>query len=439
MMQLSLQVMSGAATCFYAYVGFDIIATSGEEANQPTRSIPTAIFITLFICFLAYFGVSTVLTLIVPFDELSGTAALAKAFTQRGVTGAEIVIAIGALCGLSASMVGGMFALPRIIYSMATDGLILRFLGWVNSCTSTPMVATWVGGILTAIVSMLFDLESLVEMMSIGTLMAYSLCAISILTLRYQKESVGLSACDEYEDITFNAPDSQKVEPRRESRESTGLIQIGDNVNTIKYVQKKEKTVFKRVSSKRDDDSDQEEAQEVESSLESTKDSQENAKLNRDKQILKRMAHIMSEPQTPPDSTYHRVDSNYSLSSIGQIFNFGEDFAAEPTSNSRNLALGSLIGVILLWIGVSVVCMFYGDVLLEATWWLILVLALLFVCIIVLFVIICRQPQNRTKLNFRVPLVPLIPILSIMINLYLMISLSPATWIRFAIWTALGE
>jgi len=75
-------MVSGAATCFYAFIGFDTIATSGEESSKPTRHVPIAIASTLVICLIAYVGVSSVLTLLVPWNELAGYAALPNAFKQ---------------------------------------------------------------------------------------------------------------------------------------------------------------------------------------------------------------------------------------------------------------------------------------------------------------------------------------------------------------------
>jgi len=75
-------MVSGAATCFYAFVGFDTIATSGEESSKPTKHVPVAIVSTLVICLSAYVGVSSVLTLLVPWNKLAGSAALPNAFAQ---------------------------------------------------------------------------------------------------------------------------------------------------------------------------------------------------------------------------------------------------------------------------------------------------------------------------------------------------------------------
>jgi len=75
-------VVTGAATCFYAYIGFDTIATSGEESSKPTKHVPIAIVSTLVICLVSYVSVSSIMTLLVPWDKLAGSAALPYAFAQ---------------------------------------------------------------------------------------------------------------------------------------------------------------------------------------------------------------------------------------------------------------------------------------------------------------------------------------------------------------------
>lgn len=179
-------VIKGAAVCFYGFIGFDCIATAGEEAKNPKKSIPFAVIVSLAMIFLAYFGVSTVLTMMLPYYAQDESAPLPHVFRIYGWHVAEYVVTIGAMFGLCASLMGAMFPLPRIVFAMSNDGLLFKCLGEISVKYKTPFKGTMITGLLCGILAAIFNLSQLVNMMSIGTLLAYSMVASCVLILRYE-------------------------------------------------------------------------------------------------------------------------------------------------------------------------------------------------------------------------------------------------------------
>lgn len=141
--------LKGASTCFFGFVGFDCIATTGEEVQNPRKNIPRAILLSLLVIFLCYFGVSTVLTLMVPYYRQDVNAPLPSAFKEVGWNFAMWIVSIGGLIGLLASLLGALFPLPRVMYSMAQDGLMFRIFGRIHSKYRVPLFGSIVAAIFT--------------------------------------------------------------------------------------------------------------------------------------------------------------------------------------------------------------------------------------------------------------------------------------------------
>lgn len=318
-------IIKGAAVCFYGFIGFDCVATAGEEARRPQKTIPFAVVASLLVVFLAYCGVSSVLTLMMPYYMQDEKAPFPFVYDQLGWPWAKYAVSVGAICALCSSLLGAVFPLPRIIYAMSSDGLLYRFMGRVSERFQTPLVGTMVAGLFTGTLAMIFELEQLIHMMSIGTLLAYSMVASCVLLLRYSR----------------SVPAHKAAEPL---------------------------------------------------------------------QLSARAA-------------------------LRQLVN--ADGRAAPTRLSA-LTVSVLVTLYGIWCFIMMSCVnHYGTrvwsepgPLAMFTVGTILVLATLFA--------ISRQPVSEKKLAFSVPLVPWLPGLSILINVYLMLNLDYMTWLRFAVWIAAG-
>ncbi|XP_063410762.1 cationic amino acid transporter 2-like [Mytilus trossulus] len=345
-------MMAGAATCFYAFVGFDCIATTGEEAKNPQKAIPISIVVSLFTIFLAYTGMSIILTLMWPYYDLDSDAPLPEVFHNVGWDVAKYVIAVGAVCGLSTSLLGAMFPLPRVIYAMASDGLVFRFLSNVNKRFQTPLIATFISGLLAGIMAMLFDLQELVDMMSIGTLLAYTLVAVCVLILRYKVKC-----------FAFKHKVEVYIEDGEVQHDSSSKSHLLGNTS-----KKKE---------------------------------------NNTSSYLRKMFIRDKNQKTPTIETEKITEYNIAI-------------------------------IVLLVVILSLILVVAEESISDSKPWAIVLAAIFAIAIFVMVYSIWVQPENQDPIHFKVPLLPFLPVISIFINIYLMMKLSTATWIRFAIWMAVG-
>lgn len=179
-------ILRGAAVVFYAYLGFDALSTAAGEAKNPQKDMPKGILLSLLICALLYIAVTTVLTGIVNYTELNVDAPIALAIDRTGesLSWLSPLIKLGAIGGLSSVILVMMLGQSRIYYSISKDGLLPKVFSKVNDKHGVPHNATIFASIVTALIAGLFPLHVLSELVSIGTLMAFTIVCISIVILR---------------------------------------------------------------------------------------------------------------------------------------------------------------------------------------------------------------------------------------------------------------
>ncbi|XP_031141047.2 probable cationic amino acid transporter [Sander lucioperca] len=381
-------VMQGAATCFYAFIGFDIIATTGEEAKNPNTSIPYAITASLVTCLTAYVSVSVILTLMVPYDLIDGSAPLMEMFAVHGFLWGKYTVAVGSIAGLTVSLLGSLFPMPRVIYAMSRDGLLFRFLSHVSAFTHTPTVACVVSGCFAALLALLVSLRDLIEMMSIGTLLAYTLVSVCVLLLRYQPDE----ETDTHQFISGEDEDGLKHHDDGAAPTKDDQILIGgsDADGSASY-------------------------------------------------------HAGGTEGEGDDSDFHTGHASLLKRLLGGHFytlrlRLGlPDASARPTPATGRIVTRSTLLFFLtsffLWStvifgveqGGGAGAVFSG---LTAT--------LMAGSLAKLLITILQQPQSARKLPYMAPCVPFVPAAAILVNSYLMLKLSSLTWARFTIWCFVG-
>jgi APA family basic amino acid/polyamine antiporter len=179
-------VIAGASIVFFAFIGFDIVATTAEETRNPQRDVPRGILGSLLIVTILYMAVSLVVTGMRNYTEIEAgdPAPLATAFDSVGLEFMGRLIAIGACIGLIVVVMILMLGQTRVGFAMARDGLLPRGLAKVHPKFGTPYIFTLITGVAVAIIGGLVDLATLVNLVSIGTLFAFLLVSVGVVILR---------------------------------------------------------------------------------------------------------------------------------------------------------------------------------------------------------------------------------------------------------------
>lgn len=181
-------VMTGAATIFFAYIGFDAISTAAEEVKNPQRDLPIGLIASLAICTVFYIAVAAIFTGIIPqsmYPQIVKEAAplaFALDYIQKGWAAA--LLSVGAVGGITSVLVVMMMGQPRIFYAMARDGLLPSFFAKVHPKFGTPHVTTVICGIAVALMAGFTPIDTVAELTNIGTLFAFCLVAIGAWILR---------------------------------------------------------------------------------------------------------------------------------------------------------------------------------------------------------------------------------------------------------------
>jgi len=177
-------IFTGAALVFFAYIGFDIVATAAEETKNPQRDMPIGILASLGICTVLYVAVSLVVTGMVRYTDLKVDAPLAEAFRSVGHPGIATTISVGALVGLTTVMMILLLGQSRVFFAMSRDRLLPPMFAKISPRFGTPIRTSIITGVAVALISTFVPLTELAELVNIGTLFAFVLVAIGVLVLR---------------------------------------------------------------------------------------------------------------------------------------------------------------------------------------------------------------------------------------------------------------
>ncbi|GFT29401.1 cationic amino acid transporter 2, partial [Nephila pilipes] len=364
-------IFSAASLCYFAFVGYDVIAIFTRGVPHRSHTFPGIVSTVFIIGLLGAFSISIVLTLLIPFSMLEAQAPLVQAFDLRQVVGMKYFVTFGAICGLTSATIASLLSLIKLIESLSSDGLLFKFL-CRTQCRSLIAAIS-----ISFTLSLISDIQTLIHVLGMGTLVSSIAVAICVLCTRY-------------------GADPQLMSP-------LNMLELAEE----------------------------------ESAIDTTKPFQDQHLDLGEKELVQET--LRSKPGYGSLHTRSLsvdfVDESYitCLSELSPHWN-----KQEP--NQRSAAtVASLIGAaVLVMLLMGVMTLHVPRVLPKSKWWTELVACAMFVVIVAFSAAICRQPKHKPRIHNRVPCVPFLPLCAIWMDVHLIVGLPNTAWLFFFIWSLFG-
>ena len=183
-------VMTAAGIVFLAFVGFDAVSTTAEEAINPQKDMPIGIMVSLAVATVLYMAVAAIMTGVVPYTQLNVPDPVALVLNTLHMPWASALVSVGAIAGITSVLLVLMLGQPRILFAMSRDGLLPGFLAHVHPRFRTPHRTTVFTGVVVAVAAGLMRLDTAAELCSIGTLLAFIIVSAGVIVLRYTRQDL---------------------------------------------------------------------------------------------------------------------------------------------------------------------------------------------------------------------------------------------------------
>ncbi|HZI77259.1 MAG TPA: amino acid permease, partial [Gemmatimonadales bacterium] len=180
-------VVAGAAIVFFAYIGFDSVTTTAQEAKNPQRDMPIGIIGSLIICTLLYIIVSAIATGVMRYSELDVPDPIAHVADYAGLGVFATLIKIGAIAGLTSVILVQLLGQSRVFYAMSRDGLLPPFIRKIHPRFRTPYITSIITGVAVSIPAAILPVRDAAKLVSIGTLLAFVIVCTGVLVLRIRE------------------------------------------------------------------------------------------------------------------------------------------------------------------------------------------------------------------------------------------------------------